>query len=171
MSMTNPYNNEANQGTTTNQMNLQKVPTQFNVYDPATGRNWTEDANGRRITPRRDMTGTQLVNINSRITQFNNIVTKYQQGEKKTLLPFLNDHNVRQMSIDSASYLIDELHFINNQLMMIEQGFKQYQEERFAQYEQQIEIITGELDKALKDPKVGAELLKLQQADRAKNQK
>lgn len=176
MAMNNPYQNGAttnsmNQEGSSAPMNIQKVPTQFNCYDPSTGRSWNEDANGKRITRFNPITGTQLVNINSRITQFNTLVTKYQQGERKEILRFLNDHNVKNMSIDSASFLIDALQFITAQVQMIENGFRMYQEQRFAQYENQISVLQEELDKALKDPKVAAELLKMQQAERASKEK
>lgn len=167
-------NNTNQYGNAMNEMNqeqaLQKIPTAFNVYDPNTGRNWSEDAQGRRIARQNPISGTQLVNINSRITQLNNSFVKYQQGEEQKF-PFLKEHSVRQMSIDSASVMIDLLAFVQSQFMMIEQGYKNYQENRFAEYEHKIQVLTDELDSALKDPKVAAEMLMLQQAARTKKDK
>lgn len=88
--MTNTNQNAQFAGAT-----VQKVPSQFNVYDPQTGRNWIEDSTGRRVFPSRPMTGTQLVRINSMRNQLS--------------LPYLNEHNVKSMSIDSASLMIDDL--------------------------------------------------------------
>jgi hypothetical protein len=169
MSMNNPYqpNQEMNQGGT---QPLQKIPTQFNVYDPNTGRNWTEDASGRRVFNRQPITGTQLVNINSRITQFNKVIARFNEDEKAKI-PFLNDHNVRSMSIDSASLMIDTYAFINSQLEMIVKGFDAYIAQQREEYEKQVEVLKNELDSALKDPKVAAELVKIKQAEDAKKTK
>jgi hypothetical protein len=147
MSMNNPYQN-ANQ----NGVSLQKTPMTFQVYDPSTGRNWTEDANGRRITPRRDMTGSQLVAIQSMRTQIG--------------LPTLNNHNVSQMSIDSASRMQDDLRWMIEQFRIIADAKARME----AEHAHQVAVLMDELDKALKDPKIGAELAKQRQAEAMRNQ-
>jgi hypothetical protein len=67
------------------------------VYDPRTGKTIITDGQGRRVRIKRDMTGTQLVRINS---------MRNQMG-----LPYLKEHNVTMMTIDSASLMIDDLLF------------------------------------------------------------
>jgi hypothetical protein len=139
MSMNMP-NQEMNQSA-----QLQKTPLTFNVYDPATGRTWNEDNAGRRITPRRDMTGSQLVAIQSMRSQLG--------------LPMLNNHNVNQMSIDSASRMQDDLRFFIEQYRFIADEKMRIDK----QHEEQIAVLMEQLDECLKDPKVAAELAKQRQ--------
>lgn len=146
MSMTNPYNNNNQAGTS-----LMKTPLTFNVYDQATGRNWTEDSNGRRITPRRDMTGSQLVAIQSMRTQIG--------------LPTLNNHNVSQMSIDSASRMQDDLRWMIEQFRIIADAKARME----AEHAHQVAVLMDELDKAIKDPKIGAEIALRKQAESMRN--
>jgi hypothetical protein len=94
------------------------------IFDPNTGRTTTVDQNGRRVTPRRDMTGTQLVRINN---------MRNQAG-----LGYLKDHNVAMMSIDSASLMIDDmLHFIAREKM---------QRDTFYSMQAQIEHLQSTVD-------------------------
>lgn len=150
MSMNMPNQNEGTMNP--NALPLQKTPATFNVYDPNTGRNWTEDSAGRRITPRRDMTGSQLVALQS---------MRGQLG-----LPMLNNHNVNQMSIDSASRMQDDLRFFIEQYRFIAEEKVRIE----AEHAHQIEVLMQQLDSALKDPKVGAEIALKQQAERMKRE-
>jgi hypothetical protein len=135
---------------------VQKTPLTFNVYDPSTGRTWNEDNAGRRIFARRDMTGTQLVRINSMRKQLQDGFSKLGVDVK---IPYLNEHNVKSMSIDSASLMIDDY-------MALINGFNTIVMAHNAQYE----VLAQQLDSALKDPKVGAELALKRQAENMKRE-
>lgn len=149
-------NNSTNQAMDMNQgmqqPAVQKTPLTFNCYDPSTGRTWNEDNMGRRITRRPDMTGTQLVRINS---------MRNQVG-----LPYLNEHNVKNMSIDSASLMIDDMMAI----------IKKYEDLRmnfgieYKKLQEQNEVLLQQLDESLKDPKVAVELAKQRQAENMKRE-
>lgn len=132
-------------------MQLQLTPTQFNVYDPNTGRNFVTDGTGRRITVKKEMTGTQLVRLQS---------MRNQMG-----LPTLKDHNVTMMSIDSASLMIDDMQKLIRNMQEREMEFKR----QLDQLAYEKEVVMQELDKALQDPKVAVEIAKQRQADQAKN--
>jgi hypothetical protein len=67
--------------------------------------------------------------------------------------------------------MIDTYAFINSQLEMIVKGFDAYIAQQREEYEKQVEVLKNELDSALKDPKIAAELVKIKQAEDAKKSK
>ena len=124
---------------------LQKTPATFNVFDPTTGRNWTEDLNGRRITVRQDIRGKQLVRINSMRNALG--------------LKYLSEHNVSSMSLDSASLMIDDLIYFNNGINILRQ-----------KHADEVAMLNDTIDSILADPKVAAELAKQRQAENMKRE-
>lgn len=132
---------------------LQYDVQQLQVFDQNTGRRILVDANGRRVVPRREMSGTQLVRINS---------MRNQVG-----LKYLSEHNVKSMSIDSASLMIDDLMFFIQRYEELRMNFGT----EYKKLEEQNQVLIEQLDNALKDPRVGAEIAKQQQAERARNNK
>jgi hypothetical protein len=143
-----------NQNATT-QMNTQEeqyAPTETvlmkQIYDRNTGRSIIVDGSGRRITPRRDMTGSQLVSINSLRKQLNR--------------PYLSDHNVKQMSVDSASLMIDDLQFFVNRERM--------QRDTFYSMDARIKELEGILHELNSKIPNEVELAKKMQAQRIQNE-
>lgn len=129
---------------------LQYDVQQVGIFDQNTGRRIVVDGNGRRVTPKREMTGTQLVRINS---------MRNQVG-----LKYLSEHNVKSMSIDSASLMIDDLMFFIAKYEELRMNFGY----EYKKLEQERDELYQALEDSMNDPAVRAELIKKRQAEQMK---
>lgn len=125
-----------------NDPQLVKTPTQFNVYDPRTGRTALVNGDGRRVTKRTEMTGSQLVAINS--------------FRKQIGLQYMSDRNVKYMSIDTASMLIDDYQRLIAIMM---------------QYADKIKRMEDTIESMASDPQVAAQITLQRQAERVQREK
>lgn len=145
MSMNQPNQNQVNalSGSVINMNDpeLIKTPVQFNVYDPRTGRTALVNESGRRVTRKTEMTGSQLVAINS--------------FRKQVGLPFMSDRNVKYMSIDSASMLIDDYQRLIAIMM---------------QYADKIKRLEDTIESMVDNPQAQAQMALILQAERAKKE-
>jgi hypothetical protein len=146
MSMNQPNQNQFNalSGSVVNMNDPQlvKTPVQFNVYDPRTGRTALVNSEGRRVTKRTEMTGSQLVAINS--------------FRKQVGLQYMSDRNVKYMSIDTASMLIDDYQRLVAIMM---------------KYAEKIKMMEDTMEAMANDPQVAAQITLQRQAERVQKEK
>jgi hypothetical protein len=146
MSMNQPNQNQFNalSGSVVNMSDPQlvKTPVQYNVYDPRTGRTALVNSEGRRVTKRTEMTGSQLVAINS--------------FRKQVGLQYMSDRNVKFMSIDTASMLIDDYQRLVAIMM---------------KYAEKIKMMEDTMEAMANDPQVAAQITLQRQAERVQKEK
>jgi hypothetical protein len=146
MSMNQPNQNQFNalSGSVVNMNDPQlvKTPVQYNVYDPRTGRTALVNSEGRRVTKRTEMTGSQLVAINS--------------FRKQIGLQYMSDRNVKYMSIDTASMLIDDYQRLVAIMM---------------KYAEKVKRLEDTIESMVDNPKAQAEMALILQAERVQKEK